>query len=114
MTQKVSFRVAKVLKEAGYPQETEYWYSKDGEFCYSLSDLDELGYISAPTYIDAWLWLWKVKKICINCNLDKYNLIPQWWCSNEDGINYNTPNFDGPEEAIANAIEYLVENDLIK
>lgn len=70
--------------------------------------------IAAPTYLEVWLWLWQVKKICINCNLDKYNLIPQWWCNNEDGINYNTPNFNDPEEAIIAAIEYLVENDLIK
>ena len=34
--------------------------------------------------------------------------------TNEDDINYNTPNFNSPEEAIISAIEYLVENNLIK
>lgn len=37
-----------------------------------------------------------------------------WWCTNEDGINYNTPNFNDPEEAIISAIEYLADNDLVK
>ena len=36
-----------------------------------------------------------------------------WWCNNEDRINYNTPNFDDPEEAIIAAIEYLVDNGRI-
>lgn len=109
---RVSFEVAKALKEAGYPQECGLWYSQDGrEFSYTEEYSD---CYARPTYLEVWLWLWREKKICINCNLDKYNLIPQWWCNNEDGINYNTPNFDDPEEAIVATIEGLVENNLIK
>lgn len=117
MTQKtVSFEIATALKDAGYPQDNDCntrMYDINGIIC--LKYIPGIHYCCvAPTYLNAWLWLWREKKICINCNLDKYNLIPQWWCNNEDGINYNTPNFNDPEEAIISAIEYLVKNDLIK
>lgn len=116
----VSYEIARVLKKAGYPQRfvTSYgWYDKNGRFNDSSCDVpmdEEYDECVAPTYMEVWLWLWKEKKICINCNLDKYNLLHMWWCTNEDGINYNTPNFNSPEEAIISAIEYLVENNLIK
>lgn len=122
MTQKlVTYKIAKALKEAGYPQEfnvfggTTCHYKNENTIQYhSAIGSYENVECAAPTYTSAWLWLWKEKKICINCNLDKYNLIPQWWCNNENGISYNTPNFDDPEEAIIATIEYLVENNLIK
>lgn len=113
----VSFKVAKAIKKAGYPQgQEEHAYRSNGEI-YIFEDMfDHIPdyCCDAPTYMEVWLWLWREKRICINCKLDKYNLLPMWWCTNEDDINYNTPNFNDPEEAIIAAIEYLVENDLIK
>lgn len=123
---RVSFNVAKAIKEAGYPQGWEcdehYCLESEGEYGYQIGDLVSvntihkncLEVVSAPTYMEVWIWLWREKKICINCNYDKYNLPPMWWCNNEDRINYNSPNFDGPEEAIIGAIEYLVDKNLIK
>ena len=107
---RVTFKVATALKDAGYPQEG------CGEYFNKYGAIDSyLGYnIARPYALEVWLWLWREKKICINCNYDKYNMPPMWWCNNEDRINYNAPNFDDPEEAIINAIEFLVENDLIK
>lgn len=95
----VSFKVAKAIKEAGYPQVGYYWYSPQGVECYSESDLDEVGYVSAPTYIDVWLWLWREKGIPIQ--------IDYAFCGIDCQIN-------DPEEAIISAIEYLADNDLIK
>lgn len=102
---RVSFKVAKAIKEAGYPQDElenpdSHWFYDEETKCNILR----------VTYLEVWLWLWREKKICINCNYDKYNFPPMWWCNNEDRINYNTPNFDDPEEAIIAAIEYLVDN----
>lgn len=107
----VSFKVAKALNEAGYPQATEYWYSKDGELCYSLSDLDELGYISCPTYLSTWLWLWREKKkwIDVSFSLDEDN-----WTFMQDPSPCDCGLYTDPEEAIIAAIEYLVENKLLK
>ena len=115
----VSLKVANAIREAGYPQDrsSNCYNACTGEFHYtSCSDswLKDGDYIDAPTYLEVWLWLWREKKICINCKLDKYNLLPMWWCTNEDDINYNTPNFNDPEEAIISIIEYLVDNKLLK
>lgn len=145
---RVSLEVAKVIKDAGYPQpQTDVWgyvnrpnncyftgrhsywdenrerrleWDEMNEFHVADDWVDEIepsfygSAIADPTYYEVWDWLWREKKICINCNLDKCNLLPMWWCNNDDRINYNTPNFESPEEAISDAIEYLTENDLIK
>lgn len=75
---RVSFKVAKTLKKAGYPQVGYYWYSPQGVECYSESDLDEIRYVSAPTYNEVWLWLCRAKHIAfekaIECLVDN-NLI---------------------------------------
>lgn len=109
----VSFEVAKAIKEAGYPQVGYYWYSPQGVECYSESDLDEVGYVSAPTYLQVWLWLWREKKICLfNVGTIENKAIIDIVL---DGVyQHTTTSYSDPEEAIIEAIEYLVENDLIK
>ena len=120
MAQKiVSFEVAKAIKEAGYPQATEYWYTKDGELCYSLSDLDEVGYISCPSYIDAWLWLWRKKEIRICLEDAKNPKEPEidrgcYVGTNQLGGICSSQEFADPEDGIVDIIDYLVENKLIK
>lgn len=104
---RVSFKVAKTIKEAGYPQcitgiGTSLWYTENGEFTDGcLKD----AYIICPTYLEVWLWLWREKKFSID--VDCYNC--DKWTTDVNGIE-----FDDPEKAIIAAIEYLVENDLIK
>lgn len=97
---RVSFKVAKAIKEAGYPQDelknpNSHWFYDEETKCDILR----------VTYLEVWLWLWREKKICINCNYDKYNFPPMWWCNNENPLYFNDP-----EEAIIAAIEYLVDN----
>lgn len=125
---KVSFKVAKAIKEAGYPLQRfqtvsreqfeaghGYKYSTDENF-YSESpsilypeDLDTIDLYYCPTYIEVWLWLWREKKIAIpiTCNKEErwspYGLFSSIY---ED--------YSDPEEAIIVAIEHLVDNDLIK
>lgn len=107
---RISLKVARALKEAGYKfipapssfftNETNSWFNNEDRELYSL-----------PTYLEAWLWLWREKKISILLNNGAVVLI-----QNTDlmwHIVYQN-NYSDPEDAIANAIEYLVDNDLIK
>lgn len=133
---RVSFEVAKHLKEVGYPQEhnapcyiTENCtksYNLEiitNELRLRLKTYKEGQYIEefqfsdkrckpprcyAPTYLDVWLWLWREKKIYIGLEAESYP---------HDGMcvpSYIDAPYSDPEEAIIAAIEYLVTNDLIK
>lgn len=117
MAQKiVSFEVAKALKEAGYPQVGRYQYTYTGK----LVDLVREGGVCygpmAPTYIDIWLWMWRKKGIQIT---PKKWLQPSCLGSimeSDNGLYHEIYDLDkkDPEEAIVKAIDYLVENNLIK
>lgn len=68
-------------------------------------------------YLDVWLWLWREKKIHIENDDNQYKIYDatEW----EDSFGYHLIElsdnlFKDTEEAIISAIEYLVENDLIK
>lgn len=106
---RVSFKVAKAIKEAGYPQDIwkcNWFYSEDGE----LLNISNTGYYEfpAPTYLDVWLWLWK-KNIRIYVKDFFGGLVVSESSSGYDSVSYTEP-----EEAIIAAIEYLVDNTLIK
>lgn len=114
----VSFKVARTLKEVGYPQygSCDEYYNQEGRVIDKFCDINKLIY-PAPTYLDVWLWLWRTRGFYIdiahyyNSNEvtiwdNKYNKIKSIECmGNSD-----------PEEVIEKAIEYLVTktNDLIK
>lgn len=117
---RVSFKVALALKEAGYPQ-----YRKDvgyvTESCtdrfnvYHEGELTEnasrmVKKVSAPTYLEVWLWLWREKRIEISCSY--FAPLLEWRITiNDKRVNIK---HNDPEEAIIMAIEYIVENNLIK
>lgn len=119
---RVSFKVAESIKEAGYPQDKHnvgYVTEKctDRFNVYHEGDLTDnasrmIKKISAPTYLDVWLWLWRCKKSCIGILFDEGDCAVEIW-SNKSFLRDFESKFD-PEEAIANAIDYLVENELIK
>lgn len=102
---RVSFKVAKALKEAGYPQEI----TKETVF-HALFDPM---YCVCPYAMDVWLWLWREKGIQIDVvsTFEKTCFIAIWKLG--ERIFSQCKNVD-PEEAIIAAIEYLVDNDLIK
>lgn len=104
---RVSFEVAKAIKEAGYPQgETDQCFDSKGVLHYTSSSdswLDNDIYIDVPTYIEVWLWLWREKNI-------KYEIVKSGdkvLCKEEP---YKFFYMKDPEEAIIAAIEYLVIN----
>lgn len=125
MAQKiVSFEVAKALKEAGYPQgntlcqyaiKPYYDYDqerelKEGQYSESFMILG----IDAPTYIDAWLWLWREKGIMIETSRVEDCVDVQVYTKDLECLYVDDQVYPDPEEAIAKVIEYLVENNLIK
>lgn len=110
---RVSFKIAKYIKEAGYPQGNYgHHYLFNGEPAYgAITGKD----ITAPTYFETWLWLWREKKMRLSVEYvrateTKY----ESWCTLNQEHLHNLPVSNGdPEEAISEAIEFLVDNDLI-
>lgn len=121
MTQKiVTFKVAKAIKEAGYPQKkltTKVYLvncDKEGELAHYTSAL-YYDCVVVPTYIEVWLWLWREKKNEIDIQVlsrrgggGRVRVFPDYFKLSK------VFELNDPEEAIAKAIEYLVENNLIK
>lgn len=121
---RVSFEIAKVIKEAGYPQDnvpiTEIgWYNIARVYTNQLPTYwegDNMFVAVAPTYLEVWLWLWREKGIYID--------IAHYYSSDEVTIFDNKYNeikyidcigkYRDPEEAIIKAIEYLVNENLLK
>lgn len=110
----VSYKVAKALRDAGYPQgKTLYRYVTCDVDTYKEGEIIDAFYevwasnnvIDAPLALDVWLWLWREKMFSID--VDCYNCIK--WATNINGIEFNDP-----EEAIIAGIEYLVDKKLLK
>lgn len=123
MAQKtVSFMIAKALKEAGYPQgeaELRYvlknccfdslWY-KEGELVEKRWKIQKYNVADAPIYTDVWLWLRREKGIRIKDTCEGAVWV---WIDNESS-RYIEVGTKDPEDAITAAIEYIVDNNLIK
>lgn len=111
---RVSFETAKALKEAGYPQENNrICYSEIGDLITisGSTNLDfSTDFLAAPTYLEVWLWLWREKKIAIDVR--EFN--EEWDSVFVHTYSYVSTSKTDPEEAIIVAINYLVENNLIK
>lgn len=111
---RVSCPVAKALKEAGYPQyDLSVWYDVNGVI-FTIYPKDGTEYCVAPTYLEVWLWLWREKDIYIDVVSDHGRTRMSIWRHDDEPICDNLALFDDPEEAIIEAIRYLVDNDLIK
>ena len=107
----VSFKVAKAIKNAGYPQgQEEYAYRSNGDI-YIFEDMfDHIPdyCCDAPTYMEVWLWLWREGGFHIYVNGLNFDIYTKDRTMHGEAAN------NDPEEAIIAAIEYLVENNLIK
>ena len=92
---RVSFNIAKAIKEAGYPQECDMYYLVPPKYQY-------IGLkVAQPSYFEVCLWLWREKK----CNVMPIPTSPfdGFW-SSEGG------KYDDPEEAIIAAIDTALED----
>lgn len=117
---RVSFKVAKAIKEAGYPQgPEEYAYRSNGEIYIFENMFDHIPdyCCDAPTYLEVWLWLCD-KGIVFYPAMYSAHHPSGWSCYYRDNIRVMDVNtfgvYNTPEEAIIKAIDYLVDNDLIK
>lgn len=124
--ERVTYTIAKAIKEDGYPQGVLPQIIKDksfpmyynGDFVPNyvyfyanyITTFDTNLCVACPTYLEVWLWLWREKDIKIDID----------YCINKCAIFDITQEviysrtFDDPEEAIKSAIEYVVDNKLIK
>ncbi|MCQ2257868.1 MAG: hypothetical protein MJZ41_07745 [Bacteroidaceae bacterium] len=122
--ERVSFAVAKVIKEAGYPQELKegtIFYCENGlrdKYNSELYELFDPMYCVCPYVLDVWLWLWREKGIRFDVEdlWDAELSYPERGCaSNTNQLGgICTPEVSDPEEAIEKAIKCLVTNDLLK
>ena len=102
---RIQIKAAKAIKEAGYPLEIK-----------SIEEAEKLGWqrnafftgmctcALCPYAMEVWLWLWKDKKIVIDI---QYHAKSNRWV-------YGCYYYKDQEEAIIAAIDYLVDNDLIR
>lgn len=120
---RVSFKVAQAIEEAGYPQwdtesadNSQLAYDCVGELWeIRYFDQNPQDYYSAPTYLDVWLWLCRENSAKITLEVWRGITISGWGSSIEGESFYKEfHGFADPEEAIIAAIEYLVDNGLIK
>ena len=114
----VSFEVAKLLKEKGFPQSTfRFHYIIEGNSYYKSFE-NRCGFgdydIIAPTLAIAMKWLREVYNlhIWVEPNHDKEGLYNAhvkvgWWSNNWAGVGYNTYE-KATEEAIKYCLEYLI------
>lgn len=123
---RVSFKVAKAIREAGYNEPCDMYYhiydsvydsqmslEMTGNGCADFLNSNNHYRCASPSYFDVWAWLSDKKHIfidvkhhCINC-VEAY--VETKIC--DKGCVFNT---DNVEDGIAKAIDYLVDSDLIK
>lgn len=132
---RISLNVAKALKAAGYRQRlndavilsesyNDEMYEFDpgdtisfqmhinSTFIESYDNIPKSILLECPTYLEVWLWLWRVKEIVIQIEDD----VCTAWTKDADVIyqKWYGKSVEDPEEAIISAIEDLVKNNLIK
>lgn len=124
---RVSFEVAKALKEAGYDEVCQYGYcvvdgiptlvkTEEEWERHPINNSDMYDFLvctcqeiegkedcTAPTYLEVWLWLWREKKYPINvdCHIGGNG---KW------STDMSIEDYTDPEEAIIAAIESLVDD----
>lgn len=115
---RVSFDVAKWLKDIGYPQSTgegDVYFDKEGEIWFYNSELhdtiQEPVFCSCPYYLEAWRWLWTEKRIFIepwsSCGLCYVDFL------GDHGVELVYSGTD-PEEAIVAAIDVIARMNNIE
>lgn len=115
---RVTLKVAKAIKEAGYPLTKVVCGKYDGHTPVMYAEpINEENWADCdswylPTYLEVWLWLWREKKACISILFDEGNCGIEIW-NKQTFLRDFESTFD-PEEAIIAAIEYIVDNNLLK
>lgn len=136
---RVSVKVAKAIRDAGYPQsryeafyvERNYNSFKEG-ILYEACNIEinaNIPFVSAPTYVNVWLWLWREKKyrILFSASNQRWDEVHGVVTGTDgevcqlyhrgvkayDATDHRANRHD-PEAAIISAIDYIVENNLLQ
>lgn len=115
MTTTVNFEIAKLLKEKGFEQESDTYYTTNGELKYdfdypALQPSKPYGYYDAPTIAEIVMWLYENHKFWIVA----FPIEDGFWAfdvfdSKSECIKSGME-FNSPTEAYETAIEYTLEN----
>lgn len=108
----VSYKVALWLKERGYDEPEEKCYGDDEKtyFCEgSCNSALVEGFTSAPTYIDAWLWLWREYRTFLFPFPQYENGRIMGFKGISPDVEHYTRTYNDPEEAIASILDYLAK-----
>lgn len=110
---KVSFKAAEAIKRAGYPQygHCDEYYDARGKAVDKMCDMHKLVY-PCPTYLEVWPWLWqKGLHLCVDYIFNGKTGVS---IVNNSGnvLKYIEKNV--LEDAIVAAVEWIVENKMIK
>ena len=117
MNTPVSFEIAKLLKEKGFDETAQKWYSTEGSCYYEDEFINSRGSVpsyccEAPTISDVVMWLHKEhKNIHIWISVDLENYTDTWFYTishNKSEVVFG--NYSGPIEAYEAAIEHVLNN----
>lgn len=105
----VSFKVAQELKENGYSQNHfGAWYDGKGDLHPNhYSTAPNPSWCFAPTVFEAFIWLWKERDLCIT--FDEY----RFFIDGESPRFPRSTPYESPEDAVEDALEYLVDENLM-
>lgn len=132
MNTPVNFELAKLLKKKGFEQESDTYYTTNGELKYdsdypALQPTKPYGYYDAPAITEVVMWLYEKHRIYIHISPhgEEEDLIVdcKWWFSiykdklfnliGGSKVTEGIEDFDSPTKAYEAAIEYTL-NKLIK
>lgn len=114
---RVTFEVAKAIKEAGYPQgnNNAHYVDYEGDVCFhdwaEAECAKWTNFFAAPYYFEVWEWLWGKDTWIITLGCSWTGKARARIVIDGDDVDFSGCN---PEEAIASAIDYLVEFNLIR
>ena len=114
MNTPVSFELAKLLKEKGFDEVCQQWYSVEGGLYYQDEFDNNRGFIpvcecEAPTITEVVMWLYEKHGIWIYAHrIDQKEF---YWSIDTDKKEFTSgENFKTPTEAYEAAIEYTLKN----
>lgn len=126
MNTPVSFEIAKLLKEKGFDEICQKWYSVEGSLYYQDEFDNNRGFIpacqcEAPTIAEAVMWLYEKYGIWINVSITihkEYFYQCMDTTGKKDPTKNNYPSricepgnyYNSPTEAYEAAIEYTLNN----
>ncbi len=119
MNTPVSFELAKLLKEKGFDEVCQQWYSVEGGLYYQDEFDNNRGFIpvcecEAPTIAEVVMWLYEKHRIWTVVNV---NIMGSWYFEHFDlkekrnaEFKPTDTHYDSPTEVYEAAIEYTLKN----